>query len=163
MKTGSKKLFLAGFALLFLWLVVETWAQTFPGGSGAVPMGSGSKLSSVKYCDPPNEQQIDIRLTGAEMAPLAGTLYGMYGIKELKIEKFRSNGTVEAVAEAPQCVYAPMDGVASSTGHLDLTLGNGKIHLQGEGFLWIQNESRLTISNQVSTVIKMGNWKLTNP
>jgi hypothetical protein len=124
------------------------------------PTGSGTNLSSVVYFDPPHEQQVKLRLTGAEMTTLPGTLYE---VKKLKIEQFGTNGVLEAVAEAPECTYAPLDGIASSPGHLEMSLGNGKIHVQGEGFSWQQNDSSMVISNQQHTVIKMGAWKLPTP
>jgi len=150
MKPGAKKLFSTALALSFFLLTLEARAQL-------VPVGSGTNLSSVMYCDPPHDQQVKMRLTGAEMSPLPNATYD---VKKLEIQQFSASGTLEAVARAPQCLYAPMDGQASSAGHLDLTLGGGKIHLQGEGFLWQQNESRLIISNRVSTVIKMGSWNV---
>ena len=63
--------------------------------------------------------------------------------------------------EAPQCVYAPLDGVANSAGHMELRSGDGRFRVDGDGFLWQQNESSLNISNHVHTLIKMGAWKLT--
>jgi len=154
MKTGVKKLRFSALALLFLLLAAEAGAQL-------MPMGPGTNLSSVMYFEPPHEQQVEVRMSGAAMSPLPGV--ALYDVKQLRIEKFNLDGRMEAVAEAPECVYAPLDGVASSPGHLDLLLSDGKIHLQGEGFLWQRNETSLIISNQVRTVIKMGAWKLTTP
>lgn len=156
MKSCANRVFFAAVATLPLLAAVNGWAQALPVGV----VGSGTNLSSVMYFEPPNEQLMKMRLTGAGMSPLPGA---MYDVRQLKIEKFDLGGKLEAVVQAPRCIYAPLDEVASSSGHLDLTLGNGKIHLQGEGFLWQQSESRLTISNQVSTVIKMGTWQLTTP
>jgi hypothetical protein len=154
MKPGAKKLCFSALALPFLLLAADARAQL-------LPMGAGTNLSSVMYFEPPNEQQVETRLSGAAMSPLPGA--ALYDVKKLKIERFGLDGRLEAVAEAPECIYAPLDGVASSPGHLDLLLDDGKIHLQGEGFLWQRNESSLIISNQVRTVIKMGTWKLTTP
>jgi hypothetical protein len=150
MKPGAKKLFLAALALAFLMLAAKGLAQL-------LPVSSGTNLSSVVYFDPPHEQQIKARLSGAEMSSLPGTLYD---VKKLKIEMFSTNGTSQGVAMAPQCVYAPLDGVASSPGHLEMKLDEGRINIQGEGFLWQQGTSSLTISNQQRTVIKTGNWKV---
>jgi hypothetical protein len=44
--------------------------------------------------------------------------------------------------------------MANSPGHLQLQAGDGKFHVEGEGFLWRQNDSFLTISNNVRTVIE---------
>ena len=154
MKSGAKKLFFAAAAWSFLLLAAAARAQL-------LPMGSGTNLSSVMYFEPPNEQHVEMRLSGSEMSPLPGV--ALYDVKKLKIEKFGLDGRLEAVAESPECMYAPLDGVASSPGHLDLSLQGGKIHLQGEGFLWQQNDQSLVVSNQVRTVIKMGTWKLITP
>jgi hypothetical protein len=96
-------------------------------------------------------------MSGSEMSPLPGV--ALYDVKNLKIEKYKLDGALEAVAQAPECVYAPLDGMASSTGHLDLTLGGGKIRTQSEGFLWQRDEQSLSFSNHVHTVINMGTWK----
>ena len=124
-------------------------------------MGSGTNLSTVMYFEPPNDQHIEMRMSGSEMSPLPGV--ALYDVKNLKIEKYQLDGKLEAVAEAPECVYAPLDGVASSAGHLELTLGGGKIRTQSDGFLWQRDEQSLNFSNHVHTVIKMGTWKPTTP
>ena len=154
MTSGAKKLCFAAGTLSFLLLAAEAEAQL-------LPVGSGTNLSSVMYFEPPHEQQVEVRLSGAEMSPLPGV--ALYDVKKLKIEEYAIDGKLEAVAQTPECVYAPLDGVASSPGHLDLSLDGGKIHLQGEGFLWQRNDQLLIVSNQVHTVIKMGTWKLTTP
>ena len=109
-------------------------------------------FTSEQYFEPPNQQQVKIRLSGAEAVPLPG---GLLEVKRLKIEKFTADGRTEAVVEAPECVYAPLDNVASSAGRLTLRTGDGKFRVEGEGFLWRLNESSLTISNEVRTVIEM--------
>lgn len=153
MKRGAKILFFAACALVISGWAVAARAQVL--GSG-----SGTNLTSVIYCDPPHEQQVKARLTGAEMSSLPGALYD---VRRLKIETFYTNGAPQAVAKAPQCIYAPLDNVANSSGHLELDLDQGRIRVQGEGFLWRQNESSLVISNKQVTKIKMGTWKLITP
>jgi hypothetical protein len=153
MRPGAKKPYFAAMALAGLLLAADAQAQF-------IPVRSGTNFSAVIYCEPPHEQQVKERLSGAEMSSLPGTLYD---VKELRIETFGTNGAPVAVVEAPQCIYAPLDGEANSPGHLEMNLDDGKIRVQGEGFLWQQNESSLVISNQQRTVIKMGAWKLTTP
>jgi hypothetical protein len=160
MTSGAKKLFFAAVPLSLLLLAADALAQLLPMSSGST-MGAGTNLSSVMYFEPPNEQHVEMRLTGAEMSPLPGV--AQYDVKKLKIEKYGLNGKLQAVAIAPECIYAPLDGVASSTGHLELILGEGKIRTQSDGFLWQRNEQSLIFSNHVQTVIKMGTWKLTTP
>ena len=109
-------------------------------------------FTSEQYFEAPNEQLVKMRLSGSSAEPLPG---GLLAVKRLKIETFGTNRVMLAVVRAPQCTFAPLDGVASSAGHLELQSGDGKFHVEGEGFLWRQNESSLTISNRVRTVIEM--------
>ncbi len=53
------------------------------------------------------------------------------------------DGKTQVIVRAPQCTYAPLDGVANSAGHMELQSGDGKIHVQGDGFLWRQTTSAL--------------------
>jgi len=80
---------------------------------------------------------------------------GLLAIKQLKLETFGLNGKPEIVVSAPECVYDQLNGTASSPGQLQVQTGDGKIQVEGEGFLWRQNDSFLTISNRVSTVIEL--------
>ena len=118
----------------------------------SLPIGGATDFTSDAYFDAPYEQQVKVRLTGAQAAPLPG---GLLDVKKLKVEMFNPGGRLEMVVRAPQCSYAPLDGVARSAGHLELQSGDGKFRVEGEGFLWRQNDSLLTISNRVRTVIEM--------
>ena len=113
-------------------------------------------FTSVEYYPAPHQQQMKSRLSGAEAQPLPG---GLLAIKQLKLEMFRPDGKPEIIVSAPECVYNQLDGTASSPGRLEVQTGDDKIRVEGEGFLWRQNDSFLTISNQVRTVIKMGSEK----
>jgi hypothetical protein len=143
-----------GLALCAVVMAARAQLRNIPLG------GSASKLSSVVYFKPPNDQQIQLRLSGAEMSPLPGTLFD---VKQLTVEEFSLAGKLQAVVEAPQCIYAPWDGVANSPGHLQLRLQEDRIHVEGDGFEWRQKDNSLVISNNVSTIIKTGTWSLTAP
>jgi len=110
-----------------------------------------SDFTSVEYFEPPNQQQMKSRLSGAEAQPQAG---GLLLIKQLKLETFNADGTPEMIVNAPECVYDTFNRVANSPGHLQLQAGDGRFHVEGDGFLWRQNDSFLTISNHVHTVIQ---------
>ena len=56
--------------------------------------------------------------------------------------------------EAPECIYDTSRGMANSAGHLQLRSGDGKVRTEGDGFLWRQDDSFLTISNNVRTAIE---------
>ena len=120
------------------------------GPAQQLPAGHARDFTSESYFEPPHEQQVKMRLSGAEASPMPG---GLLEVKKLKVETFNTGGKSEVVVKAPQCTYAPIDGVASSPGHLELQTGDGKLRVEGDGFLWRQNESSLTISNHVRTTI----------
>jgi len=113
--------------------------------------GHASNFTSVEYFDPPHQQQMKSRLSGAEAQPQAG---GLLVITGLKLEIFETNGVTEVVIKAPHCVYDTQKGEANSPGHLRLETGDGDSHVEGDGFLWRQSSSLLTISNNVRTVIE---------
>jgi hypothetical protein len=121
---------------------METRAQQTPGG-----------FTSVEYFAQPNQTHMKSRLSGTEAQPLPG---GLLVIKQLKLETFATNGSPQAVVEAPECVYDTLHSTANSAGHLRLRSGNGKIRTEGDGFLWRQDDSFLTISNHVHTVFETG-------
>ena len=120
------------------------------GFAQAMPLGHATDFTSHTYFEPPNEQKVKMKLTGAEAAPLPG---GLLDVKRLQIETFSVTGETELIVRAPQCTYAPLDGLASSPGPLEMRTGDGKLQVTGEGFLWRQNDSLLIISNNVKTVI----------
>ena len=120
--------------------------------------GTATKLSSVSYFDPPNDQLVKIHLTGDEMTPLPGALFD---VKNLTVEQFGLDGKLQAVITAPRCTYAQLDGIVSSPGHLEVNLLGGKIRAEGDGFLWRQKDQSLVISNNVHTIIKAGFMNLT--
>ncbi len=113
--------------------------------------GHANNFTSVEYFDPPHQQQMKSRLSGTEAQPLAG---GLLVITQLKLEIFDTNGVTEVIIKAPHCVYNTQTGTANSPGHLWLESGDGESHVEGDGFLWRQTNSLLTISNHVRTVIE---------
>ncbi len=121
-----------------------------------VTSGQATNFTSVEYYPAPGQAQIKMRLSGAEGQPLPG---GLLLIKQLEIETFSSNGNPQAVIAAPECLYDTLHDTASSAGHLRARSGDGKFSIEGDGFLWRQDDSFLTISNNVHTVIKTGAWK----
>jgi hypothetical protein len=65
------------------------------------------------------------------------------------------DGKLEMVVEAPSCTYDILNATASSPGPLQVRTGDGKFRVEGEGFLWRQTNSFLTISNNVRSLIDM--------
>jgi hypothetical protein len=147
MKPGVKKYFFAMVVALAVLAGADARAQALAPGLNYM-----TNFSSVTYFEPPHDQQVKMRLSGAKASSLPGVLFDL---KELKVEQFSADGKLEAVVQAPQCIYAPQDGVASSAGHLELKSGDGKFRTDGDGFLWQQNEMVLVISNHVRTVFEL--------
>jgi lipopolysaccharide export system protein LptA len=112
--------------------------------------GHANDFSSIEYYPAPNQTLMKTRMAGAEAQPLAG---GLLVIRQLKLETFGTNGSPEAIVEAPECIYDTQNSVANSAGKLSVQNGDGKIHIDGDGFLWRQNDNFLTISNNVRTLI----------
>ena len=132
-------------AAIFLFAVANNRAQQ-------LPVGHATDFTSNQYFEPPNERLVKMKLSGAEALPLPG---GLLDIRQLRVETFALDGQTQVVVRAPQCSYSPFDGVANSAGHMELQSGDGKIRVEGEGFLWRQTGSSLTISNHVRTLIDM--------
>lgn len=121
----------------------------------AVPPDAANRtqnFSSVEYYAPPHQTQMKSRLSGAEAQPEGGLLF----IKQLKLEMFNTNGILQAVIEAPDCIYDTAHNTANSAGHLQLRTGDGKIRVEGDGFLWRRDDSFLTISNHQHTAMEIG-------
>src|SRR5277367_2195576 len=110
-----------------------------------------SDFSSVEYFEPPHQTLMKSRMSGAEAQPLSG---GLLVIKQLKLETFDTNGAPGLIVKSPECVYDTLHGVANSPGHLRLETADASSHVEGDGFLWRQTDSFLTISNNVQTVIE---------
>jgi hypothetical protein len=117
-----------------------------------LPQGHATDFTSNSYYEPPHEQQVKMKLSGVEALPLPG---GWLDVRQLKIETFTVDGKPKEIIRAPQCHYAPMDGVAHSAGHLHMQTADNKLRVEGEGFLWRQDDSLLIISNRVHTVIDL--------
>ncbi len=131
-----------------LWFVVAPGVHAQPND-----VQHANNFTSTEYYGPTNQQQIKSILSGAEALPQPG---GLLIIKQLKLEIFNPDGRLEWVVNAPECVYDTFKGLANSPGHLEVRSGDGKFRVEGEGFLWRQTNSFLTISNNVRTVVENG-------
>ena len=121
---------------------------------------SATKFSSVIYYEAPHQQQMKMRVSGAPATPLPG---GLLAVQQLKIERFSPNGKLDQIVTAPDCVYDPINGTATSPGPLKLQTGDGNYRVTGDGFLWRQSGQSLTISNNVQTVIEAPSEKINVP
>ncbi|HWC58232.1 MAG TPA: hypothetical protein VHC44_00960 [Verrucomicrobiae bacterium] len=106
----------------------------------------------LEYFDPPHELQVKSYLEGSQSEFLSG---GMIGLRNAKLLTYHEDGSVEMIARAPECIYDTRQRTVSSTGQLQVqTLDSGlSVWHEGVGFRWLQTNSDLTISNQVTTII----------
>ncbi len=123
------------------------------GGAQQNSVPHATNFTSTEYYEPPNQKQVKSILSGAEALPQPG---GLLIVKQLKLETYDLNGKLEWVVLAPECIYDTFKGVANSAGRLEVHTGDGKFRVEGEGFLWRQSDSFLTISNNVHTVVENG-------
>ena len=104
-----------------------------------------------EFYEAPNNKQLKSLLVGATAEPNAS---GDVKITGLRVETYREDGTVESVVEAPECVYNYKTRQASSAGHIRAHTGDGRMSLEGDGFLLTITNKSLTISNNIRTVIR---------
>jgi len=129
------------------------------------PLGNVKDLHATdftqeQYYEPPFDQQVHVRMSGAQADPLPG---GLLDVRQLKAEVLNTNGSPQVVILAPQCTLAPLDNRVNSPGRLEILSGdglstNGWFRMEGEGFLLQQVNTTnytITISNRVKTVIQL--------
>ena len=147
MKSGGKQFGLALAAMIFF---IAAW----PDRAQQIPPAHATSFSTDMYFEAPFEDRVKMRLSGAESLPLPG---GFLDVKNMKVETYYTNGAVQLVAESPQCTLRYADQIADSPGHLEMRSGDGKIHVAGDGFLFVmkQDAMSLTLSNHVHTVIQL--------
>jgi hypothetical protein len=101
------------------------------------------------YYGPPNETQIKARVTVSTL--VAGGTNNIQAT-QLHIETFTETGELESVIDAPECVYDDATHTASSAGFVKARTGDGRVTMEGTGFLLTLSNMALTISNNVRTV-----------
>jgi len=151
MRPGGKQLWLALAAMLLFIAVEINRAQQ-------VPAARSTSFSTDMYFEAPNEDKVKMRLSGSESSPLPG---GYLDVRNMKVEAYSTNGTMQLKAESPQCTLRYAESVADSPGHLEVSSGDGKVHISADGFLLVlkQDATSLILSNNVHTVIDSGLFK----
>ena len=119
-----------------------------PGSAQPITIKGGFK--SAEYYPAPNETQMRSLLEGAGAQPQAD---GRLLVTKAKYQTFRTNNEVELNVEAPQCFYDQGQKAISSSGPLRMQIANGKVSIEGDGFLYQQTNSILQISNRVHTIL----------
>jgi hypothetical protein len=117
-------------------------------------------FSVPEYYDPPHETQMKTLLQGAQAEPGPE---GRILITDVKLKRFAEDGQLQMTVEAPQCVFDSVRRAVSSPGPLHVRSTDGKLNLEGDGFLWEQTNSNLIISNRVHTVLRSVPGKPSTP
>jgi lipopolysaccharide export system protein LptA len=107
------------------------------------------------YHDPPNETQIKTLLKGARATPLDPPQSNRTLVTKARLEKFQTNGVSELIVEAAECVSDEILRTVNSSNALRVFTPDGKFYIEGVGFLWIQTNSILFISNKVHTIAEL--------
>jgi len=112
--------------------------------------GAGGQVSKyTQYYDAPNETQLNLLLEGiGQLLP-----DGRVQVNNAKCRTFRRNGEGEMNVETPFCFYDRKQRSVSSSGPFHMQTADGKFSIDGEGFLWLQTNSTLLVSNRVHTIV----------
>jgi hypothetical protein len=122
-------------------------------GAQSVLMGKVTNFKVPEYYEAPNQKQLKSLLTGAVAEPYAkGEM--QIKITGLRVDTFREDGATESVVEAPECILNYQTRQAWSPGHIEAHTGDGRMRIQGDGFLLTITNKSLTISNNIRTVIR---------
>ena len=130
-------------------LVLALGVLLFAGPAHGQRVVEGKGFKFTEYFDPPHETQMKSLLEGEKGLPLPG---GRIQITGGKRQSFRENGELEMAVEAPECVFDESQRTVSSSGPFHLRAAEGKLYLEGEGFLWQNTNSSLFVSNRVHTI-----------
>ena len=111
-------------------------------------------VERVNY-EPPNERQVKTEFSGTEAAPISGG--GSKALlKGVKIKQFSvTGGNPQMIAETPECIYDRKRQEVTSSGPLKVHAQEGKLFLEGTGFLLHQTNSSLVISNDVHSILQI--------
>lgn len=121
-------------------------------------LGQANKLRVPEFYPAPNQRQFKSLLQSATAQPISAE---EVRATQVRVETFREDGSVESVVEAPECVYNFRSRTIRSAGPIEARTGDGRMHLQGEGFQLTLTNKSLTVSNNLRTVIRdLGNKPL---
>ena len=126
----------------------------FPGRAHGQQSGRAEMMdfkAPLENYPPPNEAQAKTLLEGDKAEPQTGGWFLLTGVK---VKTFSTNGTLQMVAESPQCLFDSMRRIVSSAGPLQVKTADGNFFLEGEGFSLQQTNLNLIISNRVHTIIR---------
>ena len=125
--------------------LIQPFAQA-PGFSGKISGGFQTPATE----DAGGRRSV---LKGQDARPLGDRVYE---ITSPRVTMFKPDDTLELVIEAPICLFDQTRNVAYSDSSLSLKTADGKFSIQGVGWIWRPEESRLVISNQVVSFVDKG-------
>jgi lipopolysaccharide export system protein LptA len=147
-RNGSAKVQSPSSILLLCAAVLAMWASVAQGQR----LGEAKGFRLAEPYGPPYEGQIKSLLEAAKGLPLEGGKRIL--LTDMKVTTFDETNNPVLVIKAPQCRYDAASQSASSPGRLQVQTADGKFSIEGEGFLWVQPNSSLVISNSVRTEIQ---------
>ncbi len=99
--------------------------------------------------------RLQARFAGETAVPLA---LRQFRVRGLRVETFRADGERDIVGVAPACEVSFTEGnsfLVTSPGPLEVTQADGRFTVSGEGFRWNHETQRLTLTNNVRTLLRL--------
>ncbi|MSU33900.1 MAG: hypothetical protein EXS36_02095 [Pedosphaera sp.] len=143
-------------------LGVSVWAGLIAAGilTAQTPTNAPSAARKVSFYHKEGNRNV-AHITASEATPQGGSLLLA---RNFRMETFREkDGSEELVAEAPECLFDMTTKLASSPGPIQVRHADGLFFLEGRGFRWDQESSRLIVSNHVHTVIQIAFFNPRSP
>ncbi|HOW66093.1 MAG TPA: hypothetical protein PK256_12465, partial [Verrucomicrobiota bacterium] len=136
--------------LVLLGLVASLHHELF--GQKTLPgRFKGFRVPAYYKAEPGQPNRLQLILQGKEAYPLAN---GQVQVLGLQLHYFdKDDGATNLIVEATEGFWDQITKTAYSPSDLKVVLGGGQIELQGRGFTWKQDDSILTISNDVKTTL----------
>jgi lipopolysaccharide export system protein LptA len=118
-----------------------------------LPNVQGFKAPARYPAKPGQPERLQSLLYGDVAAP---QMDGRVIIQGLRIELYpdQDSAPTNLIVRAPQCVFDRNAATAYSSNRLQVLSGDGRLSIEGIGFLWRQTNSSLQISNDVKTLIR---------
>jgi hypothetical protein len=127
--------------------------ETLPAHEASAPV-ERSALTIKNFLANPLDGKGQRLLVRGDNAVALGKGRESYSISNLLIQTER-NGTADMAITAPRCIYNTTNNTFYSDGELLVRTMDQRLSLQGRGFLFLQRESRLIISNDVNATVRM--------
>ena len=115
--------------------------------------GSSKGVTTIPEYDgvDPNKVRAVIRIRGA-----TAKLTGQVPVEEFHREVYSLDGRTNLLISATNCVFDMRNHAAFSSDRVRVVSGDGRLLIEGLGFIWRQTNNTLVISNQVHTRLMGG-------